>query len=481
MSQHLAKNTAFMTMASIGQKMIAFVYFLLLARVMMPERTGVFFLVTSIVTMFSVFTDLGLTSVVIREIAKRPEDKEKTVRRAIGLKLSLTAMAVVIVFVASILFHYSAQITEFIWITSVVMIFDALALLCYGILRGSQLLRYEAAGIMIGQSVTVLIGSISLLFFPDIRFLILALICGSFVNFLVASSQVIRLFGWNMLRPEWNNQAIWKLMKIMTPFALAGIFTKIYSSIDVVLISKLLSTTAVGIYSVAFKFTYAFQFLPLAFSAALYPSLSSTIEKDHTATAKTFSRAIWYILLVATPIVFGIWLVAPEMVRLTGHGYAESAAILRVLIFVLFPSFLEIPFGALLNASDRQTTRMKIMGIAMVTNTVLDVFLIPRLGLMGAVIGSLISYSLMVLIELVVVSKFLPDFLHLAFFKSVAGILASGLIMFVAGIMLKTQLHWIVVIPCVAFVYVLALYFTHSITKQDVMGLRSIFKKSPVV
>ncbi len=481
MSQHLAKNTAFMTIASVGQKLIAFVYFLFLARIMMPERTGIFFLVTSLITMFSVLDDLGLLSVMIREIAKYPDRREQTVRRAVGLKVLLTALAVVAVFIASLLFHYDALITELIWITTIVMVMDALAGLCYGILRGSQQLRYEAVGILISQSVTAVIGGLSLLLHPDIHFLILALICGSFTNLLIASSQVVRLFGWKIFFPEWNNRAVWTLLKIMTPFALAGIFTKIYSSIDVILISKMLSTTAVGIYSVAFKFTYAFQFLPLAFSAALYPSLSSTIESDKHATAKTFSQAVWYLLLVATPIIFGIWLVAPEMVRLTGHGYSESAAILRALIFVLFPSFLEIPFGAMLNASDRQTVRMKILGTAMLINVILDVLLIPKFGLMGAVTGSLVSYSCMILIEFISVSRFLPDFLNKRFFLRTAGTLVSGVIMLGVGILLKLIFHWFLVIPCVAVVYVLALLLTQSITKQDLIGLRSVFRKAPLV
>jgi len=478
MSQHLAKNTAFMTMASVGQKLIAFVYFLFLARTMMPERTGMFFLATSIVTAFSVFEDLGLTSILIREIAKHPENREVATRQAVGLKLTLIVFTVILIFIATPLFGYGKEISEYILITTSVMIIDALALIGYGVLRGSQKLRYEAFGMFLAQCVTVLIGSLSLILHPDVRFLILALFCGSLTSLIISISQVIRLYGWRLLIPSWNKQAQWKMMKIMIPFALTGIFTKIYSSLDIVLISKIMSTTAVGIYSVAFKFTYAFQFLPLAFSAALYPSLSSTIEHDKKATAHTFDRAIWYILLIATPIVFGVWLIAPEMVRLTGHGYSESAVVLRTLIFVLFPSFLEIPFGALLNASDRQTTRMKIMGLAMVVNAVIDLFLISRLGLVGAVIGSLISYSVMILTELFIVSKFLPQFLNRAFIFRTFNTILSGIAMLVVGLILKIWLHWFLVIPFAALVYVGALLLTRAITKQDVIGLRSLFRKS---
>jgi len=481
MSQHLAKNTAFMTAASVGQKIIAFVYFLLLARVMMPERTGVFFLVTSIITMFSVVADLGLSSVLIRDIAKKPTEIQRIIKEAIGLKYFLLMIAVMTVFAASLLFGYDALTTKLIWVAVIILLFDSLALMCYGILRGSQQLKFEAMGIVIGQLVTVISGAISLIFFPHVIWLIIALIFGSFTNFAIASSQVIRLYGFQMFVPAWNKHQVVTLMKIMIPFALAGIFTKIYSSIDVILISKLLSTTAVGVYSVAYKFTYAFQFLPLAFSAALYPSLSATIAENRDTTKRTFTRAIWYILLIATPIVFGLWLIAPEAVNLVGKGYTGSVEILRVLIFVLFPSFLEIPFGALLNASDKQSSRMKILGVSMVCNVVLDLFLIPRFGLMGAVIGSLVSYSTMIIFECFVVSRFIPQLLDWSFFRMVLGIVSSGMVMWFAGYALKPLLGWIFVIPFAAGVYIVSLVLTHSVTKNDLLSIRSLFRKTSLV
>ena len=53
--------------------------------------------------------------------------------------------------------------------------------------------------------------------------------------------------------------------------------------------------------------------------------------------------------------------------------------------------------------------------------------------------------------------------------------------MLAVGIVLKMWLRWFLVIPVVAIVYVLVLLVTRSITKQDLHGLRSVFKKSPVV
>ena len=52
------------------------------------------------------------------------------------------------------------------------------------------------------------------------------------------------------------------------PFALAAIFVKIYSTTDALLLEFYLGESAVGMYSIAYKLTYAFQFFPMAFVAA---------------------------------------------------------------------------------------------------------------------------------------------------------------------------------------------------------------------
>src|SRR3989338_10171951 len=70
MSHSIAKNTAFMTGASIAQKIISFVYFTLIARSIGVEGTGKYFLALSFTTIFVVFVDLGLSNVLVREAAK---------------------------------------------------------------------------------------------------------------------------------------------------------------------------------------------------------------------------------------------------------------------------------------------------------------------------------------------------------------------------------------------------------------------------
>jgi O-antigen/teichoic acid export membrane protein len=255
------------------------------------------------------------------------------------------------------------------------------------------------------------------------------------------------------------------------PFALAAIFVKVYSYVDTLFISKLLDTTAVGLYSIAYKFTYAFQFLPLAFIAALYPSFSSAVVHDTQRLPHLFGRAMWYMMIISTPLVLGIWLIADEAVLLAGDSYASAAPILSVLIFVLIPIFLDFPIGALLNASNRPT-KTTIMGVTMIINIVLNALLIPWTGIIGAAIAALMSFLFMFGAGLFFVPRLIPQFRFSLLLRDLLLIAVSGTFMLIVGIISKPIIGWIGVIPLCAVVYLLILFVTRVLTINDLRSLK---------
>jgi len=66
----LTQNTTYYTAALVFQKILAFVYFAFLARGLGVEDLGKYAFAFSFTTLFSVFVDVGMSSVLTREIAK---------------------------------------------------------------------------------------------------------------------------------------------------------------------------------------------------------------------------------------------------------------------------------------------------------------------------------------------------------------------------------------------------------------------------
>lgn len=396
MSEHhtLAKNTLLLTAASIGQKVIAFVYFTLVANFFGDAHTGAYFLALALITTIGVVDDIGLTSLLTREVAKRPNDATLWLRRVMGYKIFTIPVTIILAFVLPPLLGYDAETALLVRVAVGVMIADTLSLTFFGVLRGMQNVRFESIGMFVGQLLTAVVGIVLIVTGQATLFwLIVALIVGSVWNALFSGYHVVRRLGARALMPLYDLGTA--PLKASLAFFLAAVFVKIYGYLDSFVINAHHGEAAVGVYSIAYKATYAFQFLPLVFVGALYPSMSAAAHEPEKLR-KIFLAAEWYVALLAAPIVVGIATLANEIVGLLYEPqFAAAGPTLSVLVFVLIFIFLDYPIGSLLNATHRQYTKTAIMGATMVINATVNFALIPSMGIMGAAIAALMSFVCM--------------------------------------------------------------------------------------
>jgi O-antigen/teichoic acid export membrane protein len=295
--------------------------------------------------------------------------------------------------------HVELDVFLAILIACLVMSCDAVSLVWYGVIRGKRDLRFEAIGMLIGQVCTAILAITAVELSWGAAGLVFALLCGSAWN-----------VGWSMWR-AWklglwpNGRDSWSLRRLIPaalPFALAGLFVKVYSFIDSLLLRHYDGFATVGQYAVANKLTYAFQFLPLTFAAALYPAMSSAhAEKDRASLERTLYGSLRLMMLVSIPLAAVISALSSTII-LTFYKttYSEAIIPLSILVWVLPALFLDFPVGSLLNATRRSFKKTIAMGITMVVNVGLNVWLIPRFGMLGASFTALISFWLLLAVGL---------------------------------------------------------------------------------
>lgn len=468
-----------LTAASIGQKLIAFLYFALIARTIGDEATGAYFIALALVTSIGVLDDVGLTAVVIREVAKTPEKTKELLRNVVGIKLITMPITIVLALVLPAWRGFDAQTTMLVDLAIVVMLLDTISITMYGVLRGMHQLKYESIGIFIGQTLTTIVGLIALVSGArDLRLLVLALIVGSGWNALFAIYQVIKRAGWGAFVPSYS-QAL-PILKISFVFFLAALFVKIYSYIDSFTIQAYLGNDAVGVYAVAYKFTYAFQFLPLAFVGALYPTMSSLADKP-VELNRTLIKAEWYLSMLAAPIVFGIFALAPEIIDFFySEAFAGAAPVLSVLIFVLLFIFLDFPIGSLLNATGRQAVKTGLMGGAMIVNVIGNLLLVPKLGIMGAAVSALSTFVFLFAGGWISVMKITKaSFIELV--KVTGGFFVAGAVMALVVILLKSQIYWMFTIPVGAIVFVGVSFVLKALTVDHLRDAKNLIRPQKYV
>jgi O-antigen/teichoic acid export membrane protein len=349
-------------------------------------------------------------------------------------------------------------------------------LVLYAAMRGFQNLKYEAVGVVSGQLVIITVGVTFLLLKLPLPYLVVALLCGSTWNVVWAVWSLKCRFG---VMPSFRvNKPMAKfLWGVTIPFALAGIFSRVYSYIDSIMISKLISEAAVGIYGVAYKIAFAFQFLPMAFAAALYPAMSEQYVTDRKKLGTLLTVALNYLMLIAVPIAFGVATLAEEFILLLyGPEFLGSVIPLQLLMFSLIFAFLYWPGGSLLNATDRQALNTAVMGATMVLNIVLNAILIPRLGVIGAAFSALAGNALL-WAGAMWFSRRVTRVDRRSFLVTAAKTLFAGVCMSLALISLVGRVHVALLVPLGAFVYIGILLLVRGVTFREIRVVLDVLMK----
>lgn len=378
--------------ATTLNKLIAFGTFVVIAKLVGPTVTGTYFFGVSVTSLFVILSDLGMTPVVIRAMSGAREDGERLLGAALRFKIGLIPVAVLASLGYVLLTgQRDVGILVTVAIACLVLSADTVHLVLYGALRGRHNLKPEALGMCIGQMLTA-IGSFSAAFagFGAVG-LVAALFVGSAWNVVWAAFQ-IKKFHIPVRSPRRADFCTLAIEAI--PFGIAGISVKLYSYVDSLLLYTFHGATTVGMYAVAYKMTYALQFLPLTVTAALYPALAKYwAEKRHDDLARTFLGSMRFLAAIGFPLSAGLSALAPRLISsIYGSRYDGAIAPFVILPWVLLPIFIDFPIGALLNATHRAHLKTTAMVITMLINVGLNVWLVPLHGPVGAAWAGVASF-----------------------------------------------------------------------------------------
>lgn len=475
-AQKITANTSSFMAALVLQKLLSFVYFTLLARTLGVGATGQYFFAVSFATMFSVLMDLGLTPVLIREVAKDEENGLKWFHQIFSLKLFTIFLTAIILLVVDSAIYWHDAVRNLVYLTTAIVAIDSFTLLFYGYIRGRQSLRYEAWGTIIFQLVVMVMGLSLMRVTDSVLILLSVLFTASLFNLLFSLFILKKKFKLKF-KIYYNREFIKKIAAITLPFALAAIFAKVYAYMDTFLLKMFMGDEPVGFYSIAYKVTFSLQFIPLAFVAALYPAFSRYFKDDYERLKQTFVRAFNYLSFIALPITFGIIALAPEIVhKLYTEQFTYSILPLQVLIASIPFLFVNFSLSSFLNASNRQLINTRNLGIVMVVNVLLNLFFIPRLGIWGASLASSVSTLLLFGLNLTAVLRVVKVKFSL-FFPLLISLLSSAL-MYVAILYIKTLTVWYLSIIIGAIIYLILMMLLRAIKKQDLIYIIKSFSKS---
>ena len=380
---NIAKNTSYFTLSLVIQKVISFTYFIILARVLGPEDLGKYYFAISFTSIFSIIIDLGFTNVLTRETAKSQGRAQEYLSTVLGLKIPLAVIAIAVIGAIVWLKGYPELTRMLIIISTICVVLDSFTYTFFSTIRGFHNLSYESVSSIIFQVIVLLSGLAIIRTGGGIGYLMWSLAIASSFNFCYSLILLVRKYRIKAF-PDFRYSSLKAMVMLSGAFTLYAVFSRVYGYIDSVLLYELAGDTAVGIYQIPFKIINALQFLPMAFTASLYPAFSLYWVSNRGQLGVTFERAMTYLIIISLPISIGTIAAADKIILLFSSGFSDAILPLKISIAAVFFIFLGYPIGSLLNACDRQKALTINMFAVLLLSIVLNVLLIPRYGVTGA-------------------------------------------------------------------------------------------------
>lgn len=471
----LVRKIAYNTIVSTGARLIGVALSLigigLIARYLGKEGFGSYSLILAFLYVFDNLADLGLYSLMVREISKPGADEKKVASniftvRIIALLIFLSIASIMIWF-----FPYSHQVKTGTLIAAVSFLFLSIGQVLMGIFQ--KYLRTDRAAIadVVGRIVQLIFVVLFIKFSAGLYGIILALILGCFINFVLlfifARKHV--LFGLEFDFPYWK-----KIIKATLPIAASIVLTLIYFKIDSIFLSIPIINryspspiSDVGIYGIAYKILEGLIFFPAMFVGLIMPLLSGSAFVEPEKFKQVFQKALDVLVLFIVPLIIGLLMLSlPIVVLVGGKDFSGSAPVLSVLSFAIGLIFLGNLFGNSIIALDKQKIGAWIYFGGMIFNIVTNLIFIPKYRYVGAAATTLATEFLVTVLMLFLISKTISYFPKFNIIKPlIAGAIMAGFLY------LAKEWNIILLVGLGLVVYTVVLYLIKGIKKEEILLL----------
>ena len=456
--------------------LFAFVLNVIVARALQVDRFGTYSFVLSFTTIFQMLSFLGINELIVREIAKRKDELNRLFTSALLIRIVSPIFFVGIIYLIVRLASFDRTTSVALLIAGVSIIAFSISYLVEGLLVALRQSQHVAA-VALGENVVKLV--LSIIFLAKgygVVSLMVAVLISRVVSILMYALPLKRVTS--SLRWTFDRATTGEVFRLSWVFALISIFTVIYWRIDQVMIQLFKGSYDVGLYSAAFKILLVLTLFLQAFMISIFPILSSTYRSNRQEFERISRRSLRYLVMIAAPIIAGTLVLAEEIIGLVyGEGYERSADILRLLIPVLLPFFMDGVLWRVVLATDNQIVTLRIVSLNMTLNVLFNLILIPRYSYFGAAIATLVTLTTAFSQNAHFVTKklFGIDFRSVVLTPVISAAVMGGVIYVLKYHVLSPGIgSLILMVVTGAICYGVMLLVTRAITKEDLELLREI-------
>jgi len=362
---------------------VSFLATIVIARALGPSNFGELDYALAIVGLFSTVANFGTSEVLYRELINRPGQQNELLGTALGLRIAAGAVSALAVVAFALLTPVDTVSRILLIILSGMLPLDALALF-------SQVSMAEANAkipSLISMGGWVVAAIVKIIFIASGKGAIWIAAAYILEHSLYGVAYVFayRYFSHADGRLTFSGSLVPTFLKTGSALLLTGVFAMALARIDQVFIRMLLGAEAVGLYSAGVRLVEIANILPAAFVTGLYPAVLGARKTGEHVYARRV-RLQFLVLAVCGALVclFLAILAHPLFALLFGNAFLPGVHAFRVYTLSIPATFIVYKINDVLYTDDLRKGLIATTGLPAILNILLNVFWIPKYGIIGA-------------------------------------------------------------------------------------------------
>ncbi|TBR58673.1 O-unit flippase [Westiellopsis prolifica IICB1] len=361
------------------------------ARYLGPKNFGIFNYAIAFTAIFNTVANLGLDSIVVRNIVRQPNKKDEILGTAFLMKV-LAQVVIIFLSVAVIIIIRPREILihQLVGIMTVGMFFESYYVIDYWFqsqVQSKYTVWFKNIGLVLASCMRVFLIQIQapLLFFAWAYSAETAL---SALGLVVA----YRIKGYFIQAWHFSSKYAIELLKDSWTLIFTSFVVMIYMRTDQLMLGQMIGDKAVGIYSAAIKISEIWYFIPTAITSSVFPSILKAKQVNQDLYYEQIQKVLDFLTIVSFAVGVTFSLFSYQIINLMyGQEYAEAGTILIIHIWTgLFVS-IGLVCGLWTTAENLMQFTFIATANGAVINIILNYFLIKGYGGIGAAISSLIA------------------------------------------------------------------------------------------
>ncbi len=462
--RRITKNYFYLSSAQIACKVFAFCAIIYLARILTPGDFGKISFVSAILSYFLLITNMGLVTLGTREIAADKERTEYYTENILSLRLILGAVSFALVCVLAFFLPQPRQI-RILLVLYGLSLFPLSAYLEW-VFQGIEQMGYIAlAGILNYGSYLLMI----VLFVKSRHHLYLIPLLWGIGN-IIASTVLLRVFirKKGRLKLHFAPGRFRELLVRALPLGFSWGMLQLYNNFDTVMLGFMRTQQEVGWYNAAYKIIMVIFSLGGFFFISLFPAIANLYRQNIEKLKLLLSYTAKLMVALACPLIAGGILLARPVMRLFFTSRYDNGVIaFQILICYVGISFIAMIYANSLLACGREKKFAIGVSIAAAVNLILNALLIPRFGLAGASLATVLGEMSLLVYSVVAFSRIIRvSFLRHCPKPLLATVLVAAVLFFTNGYFLALRMI------LAAAVYFAALFFMRFLSRGEFLEFK---------